>query len=118
MEEFEQTQGAGPRFGHSGILTITCFLLNINQFKAILCNDTLFVLFGVNQKGLITNDVYFLSLSGSATWLKSYSMITSDNNKVSGTLLSNSAVIGITIGSVLLVSVTSKKIIHITKIGF
>ncbi|KAI7888451.1 uncharacterized protein EV154DRAFT_604764 [Mucor mucedo] len=89
MEEYEQTQGAGPRFGHS----------------AILCNDTLFVLFGVNQKGLITNDVYFLSLSGSATWLKSYSMLDTNNGRQVEKVMRFSlpSIIGITIGSVLVV---------------
>jgi hypothetical protein len=80
---------------------------------------TLFIIFGVNQKGLITNDVYFLNLlnassttanntatsATTATWLNSFSInkgsggATIDNNKGPG--LSNQAIIGITIGSVL-----------------
>ncbi|KAI8057390.1 hypothetical protein BDF21DRAFT_159268 [Thamnidium elegans] len=102
--EYEQSQGAGPRFGHS----------------AILCNNTLFVLFGVNQKGLITNDVYFLSLSNSATWLATFSLLGGDgpDNKVGGTWLSNQAIIGITIGSVLVIIfllVGSIYMIHTTR---
>ncbi|KAL7314378.1 hypothetical protein PS15m_005956 [Mucor circinelloides] len=92
VDDYEQSQGAGPRFGHS----------------AILCNNTLFVLFGVNQKGLITNDVYFLSLTGSATWLKSFSLSSSSTPDANGSnsfdphnTLNDRAIIGISIGSVL-----------------
>ncbi|GAN08295.1 Ser/Thr protein kinase [Mucor ambiguus] len=95
VDDYEQSQGAGPRFGHS----------------AILCNNTLFVLFGVNQKGLITNDVYFLSLEGSATWLKSFSLFSSsapgannsNKNLDPHNTLNDKAIIGISIGSVLVI---------------
>lgn len=63
----------------------------------------------MNQIGLITNEVYFLSLTGSATWLKSFSLRTSNNNTSddepsSHTNISNQAIIGITIALVLIVS--------------
>ncbi|KAI9475928.1 MAG: hypothetical protein EXX96DRAFT_575165 [Benjaminiella poitrasii] len=80
IDENEQSIGAGPRFGHS----------------AVLCNNTLIVLFGVNQKGLLTDDIYFLSLSGTATWLKTFSLSTSDDNG-----LSKQTIIGISIGAVI-----------------
>lgn len=81
----------------------------------------MFVLFGVNQKGLITNDVYFLSLSGSATWLKSFTLLSgaggdsnnSNNNIDPHNTLNDRAIIGISIGSVLVVSYTTE--FHITK---
>lgn len=83
----------------------------------------MFVLFGVNQKGLITNDVYFLSLSGSATWLKSFTLLSgaggdsnnsnSNNDFDPHNTLNDRAIIGISIGSVLVVSYTTE--FHITK---
>lgn len=96
-------------------------LLIILFAQAILCNNTLFVLFGVNQKGLITNDVYFLSLAGSATWLKSFSLSSfatpgtnnSNNSFDPHNTLNDKAIIGISIGSVLVVSYTAQ--FHITK---
>ncbi|KAI8638425.1 hypothetical protein BD408DRAFT_24040 [Parasitella parasitica] len=93
VDDYEQNQGAGPRFGHS----------------AVLCNNTLFVLFGVNAKGLITNDIYFLSLSGSATWLNSFSLLSAatgegDSNYFDPhNTLNDRAIIGISIGSVLVI---------------
>ncbi|KAK4509388.1 uncharacterized protein ATC70_007739 [Mucor velutinosus] len=107
VDDYEQSQGAGPRFGHS----------------AILCNNTLFVLFGVNQKGLITNEVYFLSLEGSATWLKSFSLSSSSSSSVPGANNSNNnfdphntlndkAIIGISIGSVLVIALLITGILY------
>lgn len=87
IEEYELPLGAGPRFGHS----------------AVLCNNTLIVLFGVNQIGLITNEVYFLSLTVSATWLKSFTITYSSTSGEEGdvkhhpNMISNQAIIGITI---------------------
>ncbi|CEP19100.1 hypothetical protein [Parasitella parasitica] len=97
VDDSEQNQGAGPRFGHSATQL------------AVLCNNTLFVLFGVNAKGLITNDMYFLSLSGSATWLKSFKLSSAsaggDDSNTFNThnTLNDRAIIGISIGSVLVI---------------
>ncbi|KAI8969103.1 hypothetical protein BDF20DRAFT_145003 [Mycotypha africana] len=102
INENQPELGAGPRFGHS----------------AVLCrNNTLIVLFGVNEMGLVTNDVYFLVLSASATWVKSFTLaptatpsspVSNDINK--NNMLSDKAIIGISIGSVLGVRAVHSKI--------
>ncbi|GAA5798812.1 hypothetical protein HPULCUR_004218 [Helicostylum pulchrum] len=77
IEEYEQTQGAGPRFGHSG------------------------------------------NLSNSATWLTTFSLLGGGgdgaDNKVGGTWLSNQAITGITIGSIIFLLVGSIYMIHTTR---
>ncbi|KAG1520528.1 hypothetical protein G6F52_007576 [Rhizopus delemar] len=64
----------GPRYGH----------------EAILYKNTLIVLFGVNQKGILTNDVRFLSLNNNYTWMDSFN---STDEK-----LTTPAIIGLSIG--------------------
>lgn len=57
---------------------------------AVLYKNTLIVLFGVNQKGILTNDVRFLSLNNNYTWLDSFN---STDEK-----LTTPAIIGLSIG--------------------
>lgn len=78
-----------------------CSLSPINTrhlLLAILYNNVLFILFGVNQKGITTNDLRFLSLNNQTayTWLKSYN----PNN----TGLSKHVIIGLSVGIFVAVS--------------
>ncbi|KAI8885922.1 hypothetical protein K501DRAFT_310716 [Backusella circina FSU 941] len=84
ISEHSKSLGAGPRFGHS----------------AILSNSTLFILFGFDDKKMLTSDTHFLSVAGSSNsqigWLKTFQLI----EPTKADELSLGAIIGISIGSV------------------
>lgn len=78
-------------------------ILTIHLIIAILTNSTLFILFGFDDKQMLTSDTHFLSVTGSSNsqigWLKTFQLI----EPTKPDELSLGAIIGISIGSVVVV---------------
>lgn len=106
------------------LLTLVTRISQVNNSKkqltqpfisAIIYKDTLFVLFGINDKGELTDEGFFLNINN-YTWIPAYPHPLPDyggvstgsgfdnNSKNNGGGLDAKSIIGISIGSVLVVN--------------